>query len=79
MKYKVVTVIVNLLDDPPTFSEARTDMVDTQRTSAFDACNNIQEVEAAYEGYWNYRDSPNRLENPRYKVKVLSVEPIPGS
>ena len=27
MKYKVVTVIVNLLDDPPTFSEARTHLV----------------------------------------------------
>ncbi len=79
MKYKVVTVIVNLLDDPPTFSEARTDVVDTQKTNAFDGCANIQDVEAAYERYWNYRDSPNRIENPRAKLKVLSVEPIPGS
>ncbi|MYM23238.1 hypothetical protein GTP46_11330 [Duganella sp. FT135W] len=76
MKYKFVTVVVNLLDDPPTFSEARTDVIDTQKSRAFDGCNSLQEVEAAYEAYCNYQASPNRIENPSAKVKVLSVEPI---
>ncbi len=79
MKYKVVTVIVNLLEDPPTISEARAEVIDTKKISTFDACISIQDVEVTYEGYWNYRNSPNRIENPGAKVKVLSVEPIAGS
>lgn len=79
MKYKVVTVVVNLLEDPPTISEARAEVIDTQQISIFGACISIQDIEVTYEGYWNYRNNPNCIENPRAKLKVLSVEPIAGS
>ncbi|MBV8045835.1 MAG: hypothetical protein JO171_01675 [Paludibacterium sp.] len=75
MKFKVVSVSVNLLTEPPSFSPSRTEVVDTDGSAIFSACSSLRDVESAYESFCNYRSSPNRIENPSMKIKVLSVEP----
>ena len=64
------------LGDSLTLSILRHDIISTT-TPAYDDCNSIREIEAAFEGLHNYKDSDDQLSFPQAKIKVLKIEPLP--
>ena len=77
-KFKVKSVAFNLLSDAetPPHTLMRVEEVDADTNRLFEGCTTLQDVEIAYEVFWNYLNSPNLVHNPAAKVKVLSVEPM---
>lgn len=76
MKFKVTAIAVDLTTRPFSYSAPREEIVDTQENTIFGACESIQDVEVAYENFWNYLNGPDLVQNPSQKVKVLMVEPV---
>ncbi|HEY8609011.1 MAG TPA: hypothetical protein VIM12_17995 [Noviherbaspirillum sp.] len=77
MEFQVVAITVDVTAEPCRFGAIRTENVDTRNPdSPFAGCSTIQDVEFAYERYWNYRNDPDVVQNPAAKVKVLSVNPV---
>lgn len=66
-----------LLGDSSTLSILRHDIISTT-TPAYGNCNSIREIEAAFEGSHNYKDSADQLSIPEAKIKVLKVEHLPA-
>lgn len=77
MEFQVLAITVDVSTTPCRFGQTRDERVDTRNPdSPFAGCSTIQEVEFAYERYWNYRDDPDVLRDPAAKVKVLTVTPV---
>ncbi|TES99583.1 hypothetical protein [Burkholderia cepacia] len=74
MKFTVIAIAVDLTAAPPTYTEPRTEVIDTETNELFAECSTIQDVEFAYEKFWNYLNGPDHVHNRRQKVKVLSVD-----
>lgn len=60
---------------PNTFSEARTETIDTETNELFHMASSPWEVEDAYEAFWNRLNDSWEYDWPAYKekVKVISV------
>ena len=78
MQYKVRALSIDLTVEPHRFSAARDEIIDTASNPIFTGCETIRDVEIAYEGYWNYLNGDDRLQNASAKVKGLSVLPAPS-
>lgn len=77
MEFQVLAITVDVSETPCRFGETRSETIDTRNPdSPFAGCSTIQEVEFAYERYWNYRNDPDVLHDPARKIKVLTVTPV---
>jgi hypothetical protein len=77
MEFEVIAVAVDVTTQPYRFGDIRTEIVDTRNTDApYTGCTTIQDVEFAYETYWNYPNDPDVIRDPVSKIKVLSVKPV---
>ena len=75
-KYLIKSVAFDLSTGAltPPHTPVRAEEIDTDTNRIFNGCTTIRDVEIAYEGFWNYLNSPDRVHNLAEKVKVLSVE-----
>lgn len=76
MKFKVTAIAVDITQTPFGFSKPRDEIIDTEQNVLFTACTSIQDVEVAYEGFWNYLGGPDVVSKPSQKIKVLAVSPL---
>lgn len=77
MEFRVVAVTVDVTAEPCRFGEIRTEMVNTRDPDGpYTGCSTIQDIEFAYERYWNYPTDPDVLRDPSAKIKVLAVSPV---
>lgn len=49
----------------------------TSDTPDFQDCNNLREIEAAFEARTNYGEDGDSLLCPQAKIKVIRIEPVP--
>lgn len=75
-KYLVLAVAIDLTALPiKDFPPVREEVVSTENEK-FKGCRTINDVEIAYEQFWNFPNNPGVLHNRKEKIKVLSVVPI---
>jgi hypothetical protein len=51
----------------------------TSDTPDFQDCNNLREIEAAFEARTNYGEDGDSLLCPQAKIKVIRIEPVPDT
>lgn len=77
MEFEVIAIAVDVTKEPYGFGQIRKDLVDTRDPdSPYTGCTTIQDVEFAYERFWNYSEDPDVVRDPASKMKVLSVNPV---
>lgn len=80
MRYKVSAIVIDVSGEQLSIAgeysltHPHIEVIDTETNSWFGGCQNMQDIEAAYEEYWNHPDNGWALYNEREKVKVLLVE-----
>ena len=48
-------------------------------TPDFQDCNNLREIEAAFEARTNYGEDGDSLLCPKAKIKVIRIDPVPDT
>ncbi len=62
--FEVRSVAINVSVWPPVFGVSRIDVIDTSSDDWYSACATIQDVEVAFEKFWNYPNAGDVLHNP---------------
>lgn len=80
MRYRVSAIAIDvsggkfILAGSYSLEQPYVEVIDTEGVKWFKGCQNIQDIETAYEEYWNYPNGGWALHNLHEKVKVLLVE-----